>query len=105
MPIVWIFLCAKAHEYLDVRRYYVWYLQKLFHFGKGRVERSPSYRNPVNMILRSDKEDHPSISFHEPQALGIGEGTKDFQMGHVLEYITAGMAAVMQDHVSRVFNS
>lgn len=41
----------------------------------------------------------------QPHALGIDENTKDFHLGDVMEYITAGMVAIIDDNASKVFKT
>nr|XP_053645535.1 glycerol-3-phosphate acyltransferase 3-like isoform X2 [Cherax quadricarinatus] len=101
-----LFLSATVHHPLGLRKHYISILLRLFAFGQERVERKRSLRSR-NEIDEPDSsfedQDIPLISSEHPRALGIKDDIKGFKLDHVLEYISAGMAVVIEDDVTKSF--
>ncbi|KAG7171839.1 glycerol-3-phosphate acyltransferase 4-like [Homarus americanus] len=101
-----LFLSATVHHHLGLRKHYINFLLRLFAFGQERVERKRLLR-PHNEADESesslDEQDRPLISADHPRALGIKEDIKGFQLDNVLEYISAGMGAIMEDNLTKSF--
>ncbi|KAK4326672.1 hypothetical protein Pmani_002831 [Petrolisthes manimaculis] len=96
-------MSATAHHLLEIRRYYINFLLKLFAFGQKKVERKRVGKDQDDSETSFSEFDQPSLSFEQPRALGIDEDNKGFHMDHVLEYVTAGMASIMEDNVTKYF--
>lgn len=100
-----LFLSATAHHQLGLRKHYIDMLLKLFAFGQERLEHKRLFhppKEPDEPESPSDELDLPLISPDHPRALGIRKD-KGFHLDHVLEYITAGMAAIMEDSLTKSF--
>lgn len=98
-----LLLSATVHHHLGLRKYYIKFLLRLFAFGQERVER----RRPNNETEESETPmnelDRPLLSLNHPKALGIKENIKGFHLDNVLEYISAGMGAIMEDDLTKSF--
>lgn len=100
-----LLLSATLHRQLGLRKHYISMLLRLFDFGQERVEHKRLIhprKEPDEPETPSDELDRPLISLDHPRALGIRQD-KGFHLDHVLEYITAGMAAIMEDSLTKSF--
>lgn len=102
-----LFLSATVHRHLGLRKRYINLLLQLFAFSQLRVERKRLKRRSSYELdepeTPGDKLNQPLICHNNPQALGIKEDIKGFQLDHVLNYISAGMASIMEDSVTKYF--
>lgn len=102
-----LILSATVHHHLGLRRRYINLLLKLFEFGQKRVERKRPPRQSDGETDETDsvaeETENPLPSLDHPKALGIQEDIKGFHLDHVLGYITAGMAAICEDNVTKYF--
>ena len=99
-----LILSATVHHHLGLRRRYINLLLKVFAFGQERVERKRPLWHETNETETSMEEaENPLLSFDHPRALGIEEDIKGFHLDHVLGYISAGMAAICEDNVTKYF--
>lgn len=100
-----LILSATVHHHLGLRRRYINLLLKLFEFGHERVERKRHSRQTDGETEEAESvaEENPLLSFDHPKAPGIQEDIKGFHLDHVLGYITAGMAAICEDNVTKYF--
>ncbi|KAK8395235.1 hypothetical protein O3P69_006150 [Scylla paramamosain] len=101
-----LILSATVHHHLGLRRRYINILLKVFEFGQKRVE----HKRPARRDGEVDETETPMeegenqlLSFEHPRALGIEEDIKGFHLDHVLGYITAGMAAICEDNITKYF--
>ena len=100
-----LFLIAAFGRKLGLRKAYINFLLRLFHFSQEKVEKKRKSRLASASLDESDiVEDVPKMSFSQPQFLG-GEA-KDkpgFHLEDILDYITAGVSSIVDDSVLNNF--
>lgn len=97
-----IFLIASFGRRLGLRKRYIELLLKLFQFSQKRVGEKRKDRLPSVSLDESDVvEDIQQLSFSQPKYLGVDEDGCDqgFHMGDILEYVRAGVSAIVEDTV------
>ena len=102
-----LLLSATLHYRLGLRKCYTEVLIKLFAFGQERVEK----KRPLSILNVSDDGEtpmeeisHPIFTPNNPKALGMVDNIKEnFHLDQVLDYITAGMAAITDDSLTKYF--
>lgn len=96
-----LFLIAAFGRRLGLRKFYIQLLLKLFQFSRQRVDEGRSKaRTPSVSLDDSDVlEDIPPLSFSQPKYLGSERQDLGFQLDDILEYISAGMSAIVEDTV------
>ncbi|KAF2368877.1 Phospholipid/glycerol acyltransferase [Trinorchestia longiramus] len=76
-------------------------LLKLFEFSQNRVHEKRKVRLPSVSLDESDLlEEIQQLSFSHPKYLGLPEDSgRGFHMGDILEYVRAGVSAIVEDAV------
>ena len=98
-----LILLATFGRRLGLRKLYIKLLQKLFQFSEKKVEKKRGDKFPSSScsLDESDSvEDLQNLSFNQPKYLGVANKKKDgFQLDDILEYVTVGVSAIVEDTV------
>ena len=98
-----IFLIAAFGRKLGLRKRYIDILLRLFDFSQERVDkkrRQSQVPPPISLDESDVSEEVQNLSFNQPKYLGvIQDDHSGFQMEDILEYITAGVSAIVEDTV------
>lgn len=96
-----IFLIASFGRKLGLRKRYIQLLLKLFQFSQKRVGEKRKPRVPSVSLDDSELlEDIQQLSFSQPKYLGVvADSEQGFHMGDILEYVRAGVSAIVEDAV------
>lgn len=96
-----LFLIAAFGRRLGLRKQYIQLLLRLFQFSQQKVDTKRKLRIPSVSLDDSDAIDEiQKLSFSQPKYLGIdSDGQSGFHMGDILEYVAAGVSAIVEDTV------
>uniref|UniRef100_A0A6A7G205 Glycerol-3-phosphate acyltransferase 3-like n=1 Tax=Hirondellea gigas TaxID=1518452 RepID=A0A6A7G205_9CRUS len=98
--VVFHFLIASFGRKLGLRKRYIDLLLELFQFSQQRVDKSKKIRHSISLDDSDIVEEAQKLSFSQPKYLGVShEDRTGFELGDILDYVTSGVSAIVEDSV------